>query len=56
MKKNTILWADDDVDDLQMMREILMKNNKDFTLVEVGNGKEALEYLENSQKQEGSKK
>ena len=47
MKKNTILWADDDVDDLQMMREILMKNNKDFNLVEVGNGKQALEYLEN---------
>ena len=48
MKKNTILWADDDVDDLQMMREILTKNNKDFTLIEVGNGKEALDYLETS--------
>jgi CheY-like chemotaxis protein len=45
MKKNTILWADDDADDLQMMREILMKNNKDYLIAEVGNGKEALNYL-----------
>jgi CheY-like chemotaxis protein len=45
MKKNTILWADDDADDLQMMREILLKNNKDYDIVEVGNGKEALGYL-----------
>ena len=46
MKRNTILWADDDPDDLQMMREILLKNNKDFDIVEVNNGKEALHYLE----------
>ena len=46
MKKNTILWADDDTDDLQMMRQILLKNNKDFDIVEVGNGKEALFFLE----------
>lgn len=46
MKKNTILWADDDVDDLQLMREILMQNHREFTIIEVGNGKEALHYLE----------
>jgi CheY-like chemotaxis protein len=45
MQKNTILWADDDADDLLMMREILMKNGKHFELVEVRNGKEALDYL-----------
>ena len=45
MKKNTILWADDDIDDLQMMREILLKNNRDYDIIEVGNGKEALNYL-----------
>ena len=49
MKKNTILWADDDTDDLQMMREILIKNNQDFDIREVGNGKEALTYLEQAQ-------
>ena len=48
MKKNTILWADDDIDDLQMMREILLKNNQEFDIKEVGNGKEALGYLEES--------
>ena len=49
MKKNTILWADDDIDDLQMMREILIKNNQDFDIREVSNGKEALTYLEQAQ-------
>ncbi|MGZ5189867.1 MAG: response regulator [Flavisolibacter sp.] len=46
MKKNTILWADDDMDDLQMMREILLKNEQNFHIVEVGNGREALYFLE----------
>ena len=46
MKKNTILWADDDTDDLQMMREILVKNHQEFNIVEVGNGKDALGFLE----------
>jgi CheY-like chemotaxis protein len=45
MRKNTILWADDDSDDLQMMREILSKLHKDYQLVEARNGKEALDYL-----------
>lgn len=45
MAKHTILWADDDYDDLQMMREILSKKKEDFEIVEVHNGKEALEYL-----------
>jgi CheY-like chemotaxis protein len=47
MQKNTILWADDDADDLQMMREILLKNNKDYKIIEVNNGKEALNFLSN---------
>jgi CheY-like chemotaxis protein len=45
MLKHKILWADDDYDDLQMMREILSKKKRDFEIVEVHNGKEALEYL-----------
>ena len=32
-----------------MMREILIKNNQDFDIREVGNGKEALTYLEQAQ-------
>ncbi len=47
MKKNTILWADDDADDLHMMRDILKKNNRAFELIEVQNGKEAIDYLQN---------
>ncbi len=47
MKKNTILWADDDADDLHMMRDILKKNNRPFELIEVQNGKEAIDYLQN---------
>lgn len=46
MRKNTILWADDDADDLQLMQEILIKSENDFTIIEVKNGKEALEHLE----------
>lgn len=45
MQKNTILWADDDPDDLQMMREVLVKTKRDYHIVEVPNGREALEYL-----------
>lgn len=45
MGKHTILWADDDYDDLQMMREILLRNKRDFEIVEVHNGKEAIEWL-----------
>lgn len=45
MGKHTILWADDDYDDLQIMREVLAKKKADFEIVEVHNGKEALNYL-----------
>lgn len=45
MQKNTILWADDDEEDLQMMREILLKRKRHYVIEEVRNGKEALEYL-----------
>lgn len=49
MAKYTILWADDDYDDLQMMQEILEKKGKSFEIVEVHNGKEALEYLKQAE-------
>ena len=50
MRRNTILWADDDPDDLQMMREILAKNKRNFDITEVRNGKEAMVYLEKIEK------
>ena len=52
MRKNTILWADDDMDDLQMMREILQKNGQQFEIIEVNNGKEAISYLESALEQD----
>jgi CheY-like chemotaxis protein len=48
MKKHTILWADDDADDLSLMKEILLKHNRNYEIVEVSNGKEALDFLEQS--------
>src|SRR3569833_283526 len=48
MQKNTILWADDDADDLMLMKEILIKNNRNYEIVEVRNGKEALDFLQKS--------
>jgi CheY-like chemotaxis protein len=48
MQKNTILWADDDADDLMLMKEILLKNNRNYEIVEVRNGKEALDFLKHA--------
>jgi len=45
MSKHTILWADDDADDLQMMQEVMHKTGRDYQVIEVHNGREALEYL-----------
>jgi CheY-like chemotaxis protein len=47
-QKNTILWADDDADDLLLMKEILLKNGRNYEIVEVRNGKEALDFLNHS--------
>lgn len=44
----TILWADDDTDDLMIMREVLESLGSHYDLVEVGNGREVLAYLEES--------
>jgi CheY-like chemotaxis protein len=48
MLKNTILWADDDADDLMLMKEILLKNNRHFQIIEVRNGQEVMDYLQNA--------
>jgi len=48
MSENTILWADDDYDDLQMMQEILSNKKDNFKIIEVHNGKEALDYLDHT--------
>lgn len=45
MSKQIILWADDDEDDLMMMREVLDQIAPSYEMVEVYNGKEAINYL-----------
>jgi CheY-like chemotaxis protein len=43
---NTILWVDDDADDLQLMQEILAKKKKEYKIIEAHNGREALAHLD----------
>jgi CheY-like chemotaxis protein len=49
MQKRTILWADDDPDDLMLMRQVLEEDRLEYDIVEVHNGREALDYLEAQQ-------
>lgn len=53
MNKRYILWADDDIDDLMLMRHVLQDTGQDYDIREVNNGREALDYLE-AEKQKGS--
>jgi CheY-like chemotaxis protein len=44
-KKNTVLWADDDADDLLLMREILERTDDRHHVLEMSNGRDVLQYL-----------
>ena len=46
IKQSTILWADDDPDELTLMREVLKELNSPYRIIEACNGKEVLQYLE----------
>lgn len=48
MKNRHILWADDDMDDLMLMRHVLQDLEDHYNIAEVHNGQEALEYLKNA--------
>ncbi len=48
MKNRHILWADDDIDDLMLMRHVLQDLGNDYNIAEVHNGQEALDYLSNA--------
>lgn len=50
MSKRYILWADDDMDDLMLMRQVLRDIGEAYDIREVNNGREALDYLENGKK------
>lgn len=40
------MWADDDPDDLMLMRQVLQEMDSNYEIVEVNNGREALDYLQ----------
>lgn len=41
-----ILWADDDLDDMAIMHDVMDSINTDLKIVEVDNGRKVLDYLE----------
>src|SRR4051812_23327466 len=45
MKNPIILWADDDPDEIAIMREVLQYFDTGYDIVEVRNGKKVLDYL-----------
>jgi len=45
-KHTTILWADDDPDELAMMREVLDDINSSYHIAEASDGVQVLQYLE----------
>lgn len=52
MKNRHILWADDDIDDLMLMRHVLQDLEDHYNITEVHNGQEALDYLQNAKQDE----
>jgi CheY-like chemotaxis protein len=44
-KQNAILWADDDSDDLSLVKEAIESLDDSFQMIEASNGREALECL-----------
>lgn len=49
MNKKAILYADDDIDDRELLREFLQQQDQELEIVEAANGREAILYL-NSEK------
>ena len=50
MKKRHILWADDDLDDLMLMRHVLQDLDNEYNITEVHNGQEAIDFLKEAKK------
>jgi CheY-like chemotaxis protein len=45
MNKHSVLWADDDPDDLRIFNEAVDEINRDLVITTVHNGRELLDYL-----------
>jgi CheY-like chemotaxis protein len=48
--KHSILWADDDIDDLLIFREVLHDHAPDHEVIEFSNGRHLLTYLQSLEK------
>jgi CheY-like chemotaxis protein len=46
LKKHYFLWADDDLDDLMLMRDALETFDQEHKIIEAHNGREVLNYLD----------
>jgi CheY-like chemotaxis protein len=45
MNKHTIFWADDDPDDLEMFRNVMLDVTSAYEVIEFSNGRSVLDYL-----------
>ncbi len=45
--KHTVLYADDDIDDLELVKEVFSKHSQNVEIICVNNGLQAIEFLEN---------
>ena len=50
--KPTILWADDDVEDREIFREVLEAHTSDHVLIDFENGMELIQYLQRLDKKD----
>lgn len=48
--KRHILWADDDLDDLMLMRQVMQDLGDDYNITEVNNGQQAIAYLDKAKR------
>ncbi len=44
--KHTVLYADDDIDDLELVKEVFSKHSNNVDIICVNNGLQAVEFLE----------
>jgi CheY-like chemotaxis protein len=52
LEKHTILWADDDMDDLEMFREIIQIDAPDHEVIEFRDGQQLLNFLKGIDKKD----
>ena len=48
--KYEILWADDDQDDLMIMREVMQSITSECSIIEVENGRKVMDYLQTAKR------